>query len=291
MHPEYNRARRQARAGAIIKALARVPGVTFVDAAQYSHGTGFVAVATRDGVLHHASSVTTPTAETAEEVAIALATLDPTCHTIVCDSRSAVTNFSKGRISPQALRILRQAPHSKESMISLTWIPAHAGTVHPHLPNLNEVTHSIARGLVNRAGDTGDELDTRDNLTTYNDLVKAFYLSRRTFPPPHPKFSRAQATTLRLLQTNTYPSPARLHRIFPEVYNTPNCRCCGTHPATLPHMLWECPAQYTHINTTTLSSRLREALRSSALDDQTWATQHAREAAARQALDVPSWEA
>ncbi|XP_075534391.1 uncharacterized protein LOC142568287 [Dermacentor variabilis] len=53
----------------------------------------------------------------------------------------------------------------------------------------------------------------------------------------------------------------------------------------------QCPAQYTQTNTTTLSSRLHEALRSSALDDQTWATQHAREAAARQALDVPSWEA
>ncbi|KAH6920050.1 hypothetical protein HPB50_028962 [Hyalomma asiaticum] len=158
---------------------------TFVDAAQYSNGTCFVAVTTRIGALHHATSVATPTAETAE-LAIALATLDPTCHTIVCDSRSAIANFSKGRISPQELRILRQAPHSKDSMIILTWICAHAGPVHPHLPNLNEVTYSIARGLVNHAGATGDEWDTRDNLTSYNDLVKAFYLSRRVFPPPHP---------------------------------------------------------------------------------------------------------
>ncbi|KAH6941863.1 hypothetical protein HPB50_023669 [Hyalomma asiaticum] len=112
-------------------------------------------------------------------------------------------------------------------------IPGFSYPVHPHLSNLSEVTHSIARGLVNRAGATVDEWD---NLTSYNDL--AFYLSRRVFPPPHPKLSRAQATTLRLLQTDTYPSPARL--IFPDVYPTPNCRCCGTHPATLPHML--CPA-------------------------------------------------
>lgn len=183
MHPEYNRARRQARAGAIIKSLCHVAGVTFVDAAQYSNGTCFVAVTTRDGVLHHATSVATPTAKTAEEVAIALATLDPTCHTIVCDSRSAIANFSKGRISPQALRILRQAPHSKDSMITLTWIPAHTGPVHPHLPNLNEVTHSIARGLVNRAGATVDEWDTRDNLTSYNDLVKALYRALRGWMP------------------------------------------------------------------------------------------------------------
>ncbi|KAH6947857.1 hypothetical protein HPB50_021842 [Hyalomma asiaticum] len=47
--------------------------------------------------------------------------------------------------------------HTKDSMITLTWILAHAGAVHPRLPNLSEVTHSIARSLVNRAGATGDE--------------------------------------------------------------------------------------------------------------------------------------
>ncbi|KAH6921571.1 hypothetical protein HPB50_002236 [Hyalomma asiaticum] len=81
----------------------------------------------------------------------------------------AIANFSKDRISPQALRILRQAPHSKDSMVTLTWIPAHDGPVHPHLPNLNEVAHSIARGLVNRAGAAGDDWGTRHNLTSYND--------------------------------------------------------------------------------------------------------------------------
>ncbi|KAH6922545.1 hypothetical protein HPB50_015478 [Hyalomma asiaticum] len=137
MHPELNRARRQARDGAIIKSLPQVPGVTFVDAAQYSNGTCFVALTTRDGALHHATSVATPTAETAE-VTIALATLAGESYTTVCDSRSAIANFSKGCISPQALRILRQTPHSKDSMITLTWIRAHADPVHPHLPNLNE---------------------------------------------------------------------------------------------------------------------------------------------------------
>ncbi|KAH8009256.1 hypothetical protein HPB51_013910 [Rhipicephalus microplus] len=134
----------------------------------------------------------------------------------------------------------------------------------PRLPNLHEITHSLARGLVNRTGATGDEMDTRDNLTTYNYLVKNFYLRRRAFPPHHPKFN--QASTLRLLQTNTYPLPDRLHLIFPDVYTTFHGWCWGTHPTTLPHMLWERPAQYRHTNTTTLSSKLHEALRSPALD-------------------------
>ncbi|KAH8010036.1 hypothetical protein HPB51_024386 [Rhipicephalus microplus] len=130
-------------------------------------------------------------------LSIALATLDPTCDTIICDSRSVVTNYSKGRTASQALRIF-----SKENMITLTLIPTHAGPFHPRLQNLNEVTHSLAQGLVNRPAATGDEMDTRDNLTTYNDLVKNFYLRPQAFPPHHPKLNRAQATTLRLLQTN-----------------------------------------------------------------------------------------
>lgn len=153
MHPEYNHARRTARATVLTKSLTRHDGVSFVDAAEYPHGTRFAAVTTREGSLHHAISLVTPHAEEAEEVAIALATLDPTCHTIVSDSRSAVINYINGRISHQALRILQQAPRSTDHQVTLVWFPAHVGTVHPHLPNLNEVTHSLARGLVNRAGE------------------------------------------------------------------------------------------------------------------------------------------
>ncbi|XP_049266788.1 putative ferric-chelate reductase 1 homolog [Rhipicephalus sanguineus] len=89
----------------------------------------------------------------AEEVAIALATLDPDCDTIVSDSRTAINNYIKGRISQQALRILHLALHSTDNQITLVLIPAHASDVHPRLTNLNEVAHSLARGLVNRAGD------------------------------------------------------------------------------------------------------------------------------------------
>lgn len=41
----------------------------------------------------------------------------------------------------------------------------------------------------------------------------------------------------------------------------------------------------------TLSSRWHATLRGSHLDDQLWATQQASEAAKRQDLDVPTWEA
>ncbi|KAG0432491.1 hypothetical protein HPB47_020799 [Ixodes persulcatus] len=239
MHPEYNKERRKARAASLIKAYGDTTGVTFVDAAEYQDGHRFAVATTVGGSLKRAASIVTQNAETAEEVAIALAALDPDCHTIVSDSRTAISNYIKGRISQQALRILHQSPHSTENQITLVWFPAHAGDVHPHLTNLNEVAHSVARGLVNRAGDSAGAPAERDRLTSYNDLTKSFYLERRTFPTPHQKLNRAQATTLRLLQTNTW----------------------------------------------------QAALRSSHLDDQLWATQQACEAAKRQDLDVPTWEA
>ncbi|KAG0442879.1 hypothetical protein HPB47_015526 [Ixodes persulcatus] len=291
MHPEYNKERRKARAASLIKAYGDTTGVTFVDAAEYQDGHRFAAATTVGGSLKHAASIVTQNAETAEEVAIALATLNPDCHTIVSDSRTAISNYIKGRISQQALRILHQSPHSTENQITLVWFPAHAGDVHPHLTNLNEVAHSVARGLVNRAGDSAGAPAERDRLTSYNDLTKSFYLERRTFPSPHHKLNRAQATTLRLLQTNTYPSLTRYHRIYPDIYHSNTCKICTTQVASLPHMLWECKHQYPTINTVTLTSRWHAALRGSHLDDQLWATQQACEAAKRQDLDVPTWEA
>lgn len=148
------------------------------------------------------------------------------------DSSTAISNYTKGRISQQAQCILHQAPHSPENQITLVWFPAHAGDVHLHLTNLNEVAHFVARGLVNRAGDSAGAPAERDRLTSYNDLTKSFYLER-TFPIPHPKLNRAQVTTLCLLQTNTYPSLTRYHRIYPDIYHSSTCKICKTQVASL----------------------------------------------------------
>ncbi|KAH7982506.1 hypothetical protein HPB52_005424 [Rhipicephalus sanguineus] len=148
MHPEYNNERRKARAAPLVKAYGDTTGVTFADATEYQDGHCFAATTTQGGSLRHAASIVTHKAETAEEVAIALAALDPDCDTIVSDSRTAVNSCFKGRISQQALRILHQASHSADNQITLVWIPAHAGNVHPHLTNLIEVARSVARGLL-----------------------------------------------------------------------------------------------------------------------------------------------
>ncbi|KAL1473176.1 hypothetical protein MTO96_038868, partial [Rhipicephalus appendiculatus] len=72
----------KARAASLIKAHGDTSGVTFVDGAEYQDGHRFAAATTQGGSLKHAASIVTQNAETAEEVAIALAALDPDCHTI-----------------------------------------------------------------------------------------------------------------------------------------------------------------------------------------------------------------
>ncbi|KAH7938900.1 hypothetical protein HPB52_002188 [Rhipicephalus sanguineus] len=49
----------------------------------------------------------------------------------------------------------------------------------------------------------------------------------------------AQAVTLRLLQTITYPSPAALHTMYPEQFPSPDCPLCGGY-ADFEHVLWGC---------------------------------------------------
>ena len=99
--------------------------------------------------------------------------------------------------------------------------PADMGQVDEARVNLNEVTNDLARGLACRASQNRTDAhyhswDHKDNLLTYNDITKYYYLGRRQFPLPHVKLNTAQAVTLRLLQTGTYPTPYFVNKIHPE---------------------------------------------------------------------------
>lgn len=291
VHPTYNQGRRQARAVALLKDHGKQKGARFVDAAEYQDGRRYAAaVVDTGGKLVYSASVRSRHAEVAEEVAIALAISDQDCQVVVTDSRTAIKNYAKGRLSVEACRIIKNLKRSPDNKVKLVWFPAHMGDVSPHLTNFNEVAHSVARGLANRVGESHGEDGGRDRLTTFNDITKAFYLARRTFPPPSDKLCRAQAVAWRQLQTNTYPNPLQYNRIYPDIYNTNICKICTTAVATLKHMLWECKAKLTGVNPDALSSRWSDALRSSSLNIQLWAVQQALEAATRQELDVPTWE-
>lgn len=284
VHPEHNRGRREARARALLHTHGDEPGTRFVDAAEYTERSRFaVAVVDSSGETRISASILCEHAEEAEEVAVALALTDRTCTTVLCDSRQAVRNFSKGWISQRALRILRngQAFRATDFQTRIQWFPAHMGEVSETHRNRNETAHAMARELANRAGDRRPWESNKERLTSYNEITKAFYLARRTFPPPNEKLNRAQATAFRQLQTCTYPNPAQYHRFYPGVYPTDICKVCRIESATLTHMLWDCKQNPNGAKSGTLPPRWAAALRSPSHGDQLWAVQQARGAAKR----------
>ncbi|KAG0420443.1 hypothetical protein HPB47_003499 [Ixodes persulcatus] len=216
------------------------------------------------------ASVTCERAEEAEEIAVALTLTDPACKTVLCDSRQVIRNFARGRISLRAARIIsqRQVHREPEPPTRLLWFPAHGGEVSEEHRNGNETAHARARELTNRTGDGRPWYSSKDRMTSYNEITKAFRLARRTLPPPSDKLDRAQAVALRQLQTRTYPNPAQYYRIFPEIYTTNTCKVCRKEVATLTHMLWDCTKNPHGANSGTLPPRLSAALCSPSLDDQ-----------------------
>ncbi|KAG0418435.1 hypothetical protein HPB47_004863 [Ixodes persulcatus] len=290
VHPEYNRGRREARAKALLNAHSNNVGTRFVDAAEFERGSRFaVTVVDSDGETKISASVTFERAEEAEEIAVAIALTDPACKTVLCDSIQGIRNFAKGRISLRAARIIsqRQVHREPEPPTRLLWFPAHVGEVSEEHRNGNETAHARARELTNRTGDGRPWYNSKDRMTSFNEITKAFRLARRTLPPLSDKLDRAQAVALRQLQTRTYPNPAQYHRMFPEIYTTNACKVCRKEVATLTHMLCDCTKDPHGANSGTLPPRLSAALCSPSLGDQLWAVQQACEAMKRQDFDAP----
>lgn len=207
----------------------------YVDAAEYNLTTGQHAFAVSAVSISRrvAATVITGRVEEAEEAAIALGIVQKSTNTILSDSKTALRNFSRGRISTTAYKILSTMPNDRKE-VGLVWVPAHVG-----VPG-NESAHHYARGFVSRAGDgdldvgapRGEALDTYQAITNY------YRELRVSLPPPHVSLSREQATTWRRLQTRSQPNPWTYANIFPDLVN-PYCQLCG-EPATLDHIIWDC---------------------------------------------------
>lgn len=227
MHPEHHADRRQARAKALEKMYGKEEGTVYTEAASYKYKRAMVAVVTsRDKCL---TSATIPKATTqeAEEVAIALAITQTKANTIVSDSQQACRRFIAGSVSAAAHHILNANLLKRPVMI--VWAPAHSSLVG------NEFAHATACALANQATE-GDPDPTP--IVTYRDITQHYRLERRIYPPPHSQLSKKQGSILRLLQTNTFPHPVRLHMQFPNQHS-PLCKFCG-HSGSLYHIVWEC---------------------------------------------------
>lgn len=111
--------------------------VVYVDAAEYTNRQSMSIVATSlEGDSRVSGSVKTGKAEVAEEAALALAIASTEANIKVSDSKTAVKNYAKGRISPEALRIL--ANYREDRKVYIIWAPAHSS-----LPG-NEIAHNLA---------------------------------------------------------------------------------------------------------------------------------------------------
>lgn len=120
----------------------------------------------------------------------------------------------------------------------------------------------------NKKGITALHIEYRDQLYTYNEITKHFYLGRREFPLPNKKLTRSQSVTLRLLQTNSYPNPWRMKHVDPDYDGQHVCE----HTYAKNEEKWD------------------KGLKSASLEDQLWVVQEAREAAESFGLSVPTWE-
>ncbi|KAH9372250.1 hypothetical protein HPB48_012052 [Haemaphysalis longicornis] len=234
----------------------------------------------------NALSVFTKNPEVAEQMAIALALLDPQHKVIYSDSRAATRAFARGVVDAKVSKLLEDRHISNHSIV---WFPAHMGDLGGGQRNFNESAHEAARGLSSRAPSQPPPSPQRafkDQLQTYNELTKHFYLNRREFALPHKGLNRAQSVTLRMLQTDSYANPWRMSHIDSDYDGTATCSKCDGR-VNLGHMLCGCATQASYLED---KVKWDSALRSSELKDQLWAVQKAPVAAESLGRPVPTWE-
>lgn len=231
MNPKHNKGRREARAKALTELHANDEHARYVDAAEYEREAfAAVVIEASTGATRTAASIRSNEAQRAEELAITLHIADGECHTMLTDSRTAVRNYTKGRICEEAARVLRGVKFHEERKVRIKWFPAHAGKCASAARNHNETAHATARAITNHAPTTDRPawFVVKDCMTNYSEITKTHRLVRTVLPPPHPRLSRAEAfTKTTSARTNkVYSNPIQF------MHTTPGCK--GITP--LPHM-------------------------------------------------------
>ncbi|KAL1447360.1 hypothetical protein MTO96_044315 [Rhipicephalus appendiculatus] len=96
------------RPRALLHTYGDAMGTGVVDAVECAERSRFaVMVADWNGQTRISASIAYEHAQEAEEVPLALALTDPTCTTVLCDTRQAVRKFAIGWISERAAIFLR----------------------------------------------------------------------------------------------------------------------------------------------------------------------------------------
>ncbi|KAH8030725.1 hypothetical protein HPB51_011525 [Rhipicephalus microplus] len=143
MHPEFSQGRRESRARTLLKAYGRDKEALFVDAVEYSsHKSYVVAVIKTDRKCVIACSIRSDNSEIAGDVAVAQAIISPKCRYVISDSQSAIRNYARGRISPEATNLLLRKANLISSEEFAAEFLAHTPCA-SLIPNLNEEAHCV----------------------------------------------------------------------------------------------------------------------------------------------------
>lgn len=195
MHPEYNKARRKARAQHIRTMYENNPtyNTIYTDAAAYSnvHSNASdaqmnirryaVAIVDTKAQQQFTASVKagTPAAAETFAVAMALAHAERTQKsvTIITDSQEACRLFLKGHVTKTCHSIIptKFAHHHR-----ILWCPGHTGL------EGNELADSLARGIINRADSTGTVPGSHcndPNPTNAREILAHQRATRKKYPP------------------------------------------------------------------------------------------------------------
>lgn len=198
--------------------------------------------------------------------------------------------FMKGSVYKEATHVLSAASWTCKK--HLIWFPGHMGSdAHKAVPNANELAHFQARGLARQTRSGLSEAEggqwQMDPPLTFNEVCKHYELGCEKFPLPRRDLSRPQAIALRMLQTETYPSPF-IQSKFSEDIN-PGCPCSEHPRCTLQHMLWQYHDLRGGSEPPSTDEHCLRLLTSSAKEKQLRTVQRAREVAKSLNLPAPTW--
>lgn len=125
MHPLFNTEKREKRAEARIRCFDSMDSrsVAYVDAAKDKSGAAVASVVDGRGAPVSAAIIQSRNTETTQQLLIGLACVGTEYNFIISDSKTAISNFGKGRISPEVARVLTGI--RLNMIICLIWTAAH----------------------------------------------------------------------------------------------------------------------------------------------------------------------
>lgn len=151
---------------------------------------------------------------------------------IISDFESAIINFSREQMSPEALNLASVAIQGN-GKIYLIWAPTHFGLAG------NERAHDAAREITNRAGIDPNPTfanslpwSGRGRPVSYRDIRNHYRLERDRFPPLHSPITKSEAIHC----ANSYSNSVTYSYCYPGQHSY-KCK----DRADLAHVLWACP--------------------------------------------------